>query len=395
MADQSLNNAYKNLVELNYQLYNGLFLTLPFDAVEQTGLLLPLLEEAGQAGLDAGLNPAEIIDQFFDTHRPHISEEDRLNLLFKIIQYVERQIVLVDALEDAAFSEIHQTETSNVLRKLTERVVADRLQAQFEKLLTEFGAKVILTAHPTQFYPGPVLAIITDLVAAIQASDQTLARNLLQQLGNTPFFKKTKPTPFEEAVQLSWYLGNIFYPSIGEIIDRLDQLFEIPINSELLSIGFWPGGDRDGNPYVTTETTLRVARKLRAIILSCYHSDIRELKRRLSFAGVYDKLEAIEKQFHLEITNEIESCYRSIDTLLEKLDAIEKLLLEKYQGLFVDRLRSFRRKIRVFGFHFACLDIRQDSRVLARVLDAVIANNPTLLPANFEQFDSAEQISVS
>ena len=38
------NKDYENLVDLNYQLFNGLFLTLPLDEIEQTGMLLPLLE---------------------------------------------------------------------------------------------------------------------------------------------------------------------------------------------------------------------------------------------------------------------------------------------------------------------------------------------------------------
>ena len=45
-------NAFKEKVELNYLLYNSMFLTLPLDAVEQVGLLLPLLEEGCRNGLD-------------------------------------------------------------------------------------------------------------------------------------------------------------------------------------------------------------------------------------------------------------------------------------------------------------------------------------------------------
>jgi hypothetical protein len=48
------NTEYENLVELNYQLYNGLFLTLPLDGVQQTGVLLPLLETRAQKGLANG-----------------------------------------------------------------------------------------------------------------------------------------------------------------------------------------------------------------------------------------------------------------------------------------------------------------------------------------------------
>ena len=210
MSDSQVKDHYENLVELKYQLYNSLFLTLPLDAVEQTGLLLPLLEEASHKGLAAGLNPTEILRQFFRSHRPDLNEEKQAQFLFKIIQYVERQVVLIDALEDAAYTEIHRTEESNKLRQLTERVEAEGKQEGLKKILSSFGARVILTAHPTQFYPGSVLAIITDLTDAIKANDTGLARELLQQLGNTPFFQKEKPTPLDEAGQLTWYLGNVF-----------------------------------------------------------------------------------------------------------------------------------------------------------------------------------------
>ena len=197
MTDNPVKDHYENLVELKYQLYNSLFLTLPLDAVEQTSLLLPLLDEASHAGLKAGLSPKQILDEFFKSHRPDLDEEKQAQFLFKIIQYIERQVVLIDALEDAAYEKIHRTEESNKLRQLTERVVSEGQQEQLKNILSSFGARVILTAHPTQFYPGTVLAIITYLTDAVQANDIGLARSLLQQLGNTPFFQKEKPSPLD------------------------------------------------------------------------------------------------------------------------------------------------------------------------------------------------------
>ena len=134
MSESQVKDHYENLVELKYQLYNSLFLTLPLDAVEQTGLLLPLLEEASHKGLAPGLNPTEILRQFFRSHRPDLNEEKQAQFLFKIIQYVERQVVLIDALEDAAYTEIHRTEESNKLRQLTERVEAEGKQEGLTKL---------------------------------------------------------------------------------------------------------------------------------------------------------------------------------------------------------------------------------------------------------------------
>ena len=270
MSDTQLDEKYKNLVELKYQLYNSLFLTLPLDAVEEIGLLLPLLEEASHRGLKSGKNPQVILEEFFNSHHPNLNEEEKVKFLFKIIQYVERQVVLIDALEDSAYKEIHRTEESNKLRQLIERTEALGLQDELTSILSKFSARVILTAHPTQFYPGTGLAIITDLTDAIQSNDIGLARKLLQQLGNTAFFQKEKPSPFDEAMQLSWYLSNVFYQSIGHIFDYLDEyLTYSPKSDALIHIGFWPGGDRDGNPYVTSKITRKVARKLRSRILEC------------------------------------------------------------------------------------------------------------------------------
>lgn len=396
MSENPVKDHYENLVELKYQLYNSLFLTLPLDAVEQTGLLLPLLEEASHTGLEAGLNPTQILNEFFNAHRPDLDEEKLAKFLFKIIQYVERQVVLIDALEDAAYAEIHRTEESNKLRQLTERVEAEGKEDELKQILSSFGARVILTAHPTQFYPGSVLAIITDLTEAIKSNDIGLARELLQQLGNTPFFQKEKPTPLDEAGQLSWYLGNVFYPAIGQILDYLHdyQNCRGARLEQLLSVGFWPGGDRDGNPFVTTTITRQVAERLRARIIECYHRDVRELKRRLSFVGVTSKIEGIEKKLHKEMTHELESCFNSPDELIDQLDDVQTDLEENFQGLFVDRIVSFKRKIAAFGFHFASLDIRQDSRMLAQTLEHIYKQHETILPGNLPDLNETEQIKA-
>ena len=394
MSGNSIKKSYEKLVTLNYQLYNGLFLTLPLNAVEQAGLLLPLLEEACEEGMRQGNSPKRIIEDFLESHRAGLNEGQKIDFLFKVIQYVERQIVLVDALEDAAFSKIHQTRQRDHLRKLIDRASADRLTPELEQLANTFRARVILTAHPTQFYPGPVLAIIADLTKAIQDKDIPWARTLLQQLGNTPFFNKEKPTPLDEAVNLSWYLGNIFYPTISKITDKLVDSFPelATINPELLSVGFWPGGDRDGNPFVNPEITKAVMAKLRSLVIACYHAEIRELKRRMSFQGVYDRLESIEHRLYAELVHERGHAFASKESLIEELRDIENLVNEQFQGLFLDRLQTLIRRVQTFGFHFASLDIRQDSRVLQRVYEQVSASSPGRLP-DVDRNTPAETVS--
>ena len=302
-------------------------------------------------------------------------------------------MVLVDALEDAAYKKMHQVDKLKILQSVVEKVEAEDLGEKFSEVLKKFGIRVTLTAHPTQFYPGTVLSIINDLTRAIARNDISEVRNLLQQLGNTPFSRKKKPSPYDEAILLSWYLGNIFYPVMGQIVDKFAGQYERAVleDQKLMTIGFWPGGDRDGNPFVNVDITRRVAAKLRYSIASCYHRDVRELKRRLTFQGSYEILDEIEKKLHDEMSESNPHSTLDAESLIAKLDEIETILLEQNQGLFIEKLRSFRRKVQLFGFYFASLDIRQDSRVISSAFDAIIEKDPSLV-GNIGELDEAQQV---
>ncbi len=393
MNDQ-IEQSYNELVELKYQLYNSLFLTLPLDAVEQTGLLLPLLQKACEKGFEQGYSPEVIINEFFKEHKSHFNERDRISFLFKVIQYVERQIVLIDALEESAYSKIHNIGDSDSWARISDKVRNKNLDDRMKDVLSTFGIRVVLTAHPTQFYPGQVLAISTDLKDSITNGDIAYSRDLLQQLGKTPFYRQHKPTAYNEALSLTWYLSNIFYPAIGELMDRISQNFKQSVfpENQLITLGFWPGGDRDGNPFVTVDTTKKVAARLRESIVKCYHQDIKMLKRRLSFRGIYEILNELDELLYEELTTPGGNKNVELEFLISKLNEIEKTLLNKHQGLFIEKLRSFKRKVNLFGFYFASIDIRQDSRVIAKTFEAVVNENPNLLPDNFDDLSQNNKL---
>jgi len=391
-----IGESFNEHVALKFQLYNSLFLTLPLDAVEQAGLLLPLLQEACENGFSKGESPTQIINSFLREHRAGFSEKDRISFLFKVIQYVERQIVLVDALEEAAYSKIHHIGESDAWEQIKNKVKAKGLEMQMQDLLSSFGIRVVLTAHPTQFYPGAVLGIVTDLTDSITEGDFGLTRNLLQQLGKTPFYRKKKPTAFDEANSLTWYLSNIFYPAVGELLDRIEDSFTEIIDSgnKLITLGFWPGGDRDGNPFVTVDTTRNVARHLRTSIAGLYFKDIKALKRRLSFPGISEIINQIADALNNELTHPDGEKNVDLNFLIERLNEIEKLLTKDHQSLFLDKLKSFKRKVQLFGFYFASIDIRQDSRVISKAFDAILAVNKELLPDNFSTLHYANQLDL-
>lgn len=383
-----------------YQIYNSIFTTLPFSTINNTGVILPLFQEMCEKGFKKGQNPTQIVENFLSKYQDSPSKKDKTDLLFQFIQYIERQVVLFDAIEDAAFPIVNNMDGFGTLKNSEEIAILSNKKEQLKKHLEEFKVRIVLTAHPTQFYPGSVLGIITDLDKAIQNDDLLLIKKLLAQLGKTPFYKKKKPTPFDEAVSLIWYLENVFYQSVPKIYNYIQHhIYDgKPIDNEIIDLGFWPGGDRDGNPFVTTQITLDVAEKLRQGILKSYYNDVRSLKRRFTFAGVQDILIKIEKRLYKHVVRSYTKVNFSQKILLSELEAARKIIEEKHDSLFIEELNDFINKVRIFGFHFATLDIRQDSRVhhkaFTQIVTDLLASGDTTFPENYHRMSDKEQIEV-
>jgi phosphoenolpyruvate carboxylase len=381
-----------------YQIYNSIFMTLPFDTITKTGALLPLFHETCKKGFEAGENPTTIVNDFFKKYQARRSDKSQIDLLFRFIQYIERQVVLFDAIEDAAFSEVNNMDGIGTLRSLKESASAENKLETLQKYLEKFKVRIVLTAHPTQFYPGSVLGIITDLTKAVKENDLLVINDLLAQLGKTPFFKHKKPTPYDEAVSLIWYLENVFYKSFGTIYDYIQQnIFDGKhIDNDIINIGFWPGGDRDGNPFVTPEITLKVADRLRETIIKNYYRDARRLRRKLTFEGVEDRIVVLETELYRMITHEESSL--TLAFLTSELKAIKQLIIDKHQSLYVDEVNSLLNKIHLFGFHFANLDIRQDSRKHAQffndMVNVSIKSGSKMFPKNYHELSEKEQIQI-
>ena len=383
-----------------YQIYNSIFTTLPFDTIDDTGLLLPLLHKVCNEGFNLEKNPTQIINDFFEKYQENPTEKEKIDLLFLFIQFIERQVVLFDAIEDAAFVEVNNMDGLGTLRNSKESAFVSNKKEELKAYLEDFKVRIVLTAHPTQFYPGSVLGIITDLDKAIQNDDLLLIKKLLAQLGKTPFYKKEKPTPFDEAVSLIWYLENVFYHSIPKIYNYIQQnIYDgLPIDNEIIDLGFWPGGDRDGNPFVTTQITLDVAEKLRQTILKNYYRDVKRLKRRFTFDGVQDILARIEKRLYKHVVKSYNEVNFSQKILLEELYVAREIIVNKHQSLFVEELNDVINKVRIFGFHFATLDIRQDSRVHHRAFTKIVEDlqktGDTTFPKDYLSLSAEEQVKV-
>ncbi|ALL04127.1 phosphoenolpyruvate carboxylase [Pedobacter sp. PACM 27299] len=392
-------SVFNNEVVSRFELYNSLFLTLPFYRVKDTGTLLPLFIKYCEDGVKNHETPAGIINAFFEKYTQNNSKKDIIDLLFRFIQYIERQVVLFDAVEDASFNKLNaEEEHSALLVYLKKAVDNPALTEKIEKLIEEFSLRLVLTAHPTQFYPGSVLSIITDLTTAIKTNDISTINQLLQQLGKTPFFNKKSPTPVDEALSLAWYLENVFYFAAANIQSEIDQsLNDYNLESKkIIELGFWPGGDRDGNPNVHADSTIQVSKMLRQILFRCYYRDFRNLKRRITFRGVEENIALVQETLYAQAFNPNIATEDISASLIEILNKIKTTLLEDHDGLFADLVSDLIRKMELYGSHFASLDIRQDSRVLRDVHTYCRQSKPltTLYPENYENLNEQEKIKA-
>lgn len=401
MARKPKIERFNEKVLSRFQIYNSLFLTLPFKTIKQTSLLMPLFADHCRNKYEVNANPEAIVTSFFSQYAPELSLKQQQDLLFNFIQYIERQVVLFDAIEDASFSYVNNMHGRGTLRNMKEAAIGKQLLNDLSGYIKRFKVRIVLTAHPTQFYPDNVLVIINELSKAIAHDDLDSIKKLLVQLGKTPFYKKEKPSPYDEAVSLIWFLENVFYHSASTIYNYIAEhiVHSDDLDNPIFDFGFWPGGDRDGNPYVTPEITLKTAKRLQFSILRNYYRDLRKLKRKITFPGLENRIADLEEMVFNQLFYPKRNKHFSLEHLNSELEAVLEGIRNDHDGLYKSEVLDMIHKVRLFGLHFASLDIRQDSRVHHSVFTDIVTH-PEIqkytqgIPKNYLELSSEERCKV-
>ena len=366
---------FKKSVTNKFNIYNSLFLSLPYKNVENVGILIPLLLDQCEKGLKAGKEPQEILEVFFSNFVDIQDERERLDFMFRIVQYVERQVVLYDSVEDSAFPKLQEYSSSLTIKDYFELVNRTKNWDKVSKKLSTFSARIVLTAHPTQFYTPAVLDIIAEIRSLIDEDRIHDIDVTLQQLGLTSLINAKKPTPLDEAKNIIYILRNTYYDAVGELYQYVksnirDDKFE---NYNLMKLGFWPGGDRDGNPFVTADITKQVADELRLTLMKCYYNELKDLRKKLTFKSMQEDINALStKLYHAMFDPNAPISYEGI---IGHLSAVREQLVEYYHELYLDELDQFIDKVHIFKTHFATLDIRQDHSKHTLVVESVLKKN--------------------
>jgi phosphoenolpyruvate carboxylase len=133
--------------------------------------------------------------------------------------------------------------------------------------LRQVEVRPVFTAHPTEVARRSTIDKLRRVAALLEEPDGRRRTRRLEEaielLWHTDEIRVEPPEPIDEARNIVYYLEGLSAAAVPDVLDELrDQLadrgVELPPESRPLSFGSWVGGDRDGNPNVTPETTREV-----------------------------------------------------------------------------------------------------------------------------------------
>jgi len=283
----------------------------------------------------------------------------------------------------------------------------------------------VFTAHPTEVARRTVLLNRRRIAKQLQRLDrlpladseaEELETAILAEvtaLWQTDEVRLEKPLVTDEIrMGLDHYPMSLFdtLPRLyGEMADSLREVYGIAVQDEelpeVLRFGSWIGGDRDGNPFVTAESTREALQRARNTILSQYIRELEHALEPLSSSvrqvAISDALRArlaeydtrlgdeharrarisqaeLYRRFlsfvvlRLRLTKEEpagEIAYRDAKDFEADLLLMRDSLCERGGQLLAQLvIEPVLSKLRTFGFHLSTLDIRQHAGVHAEAL---------------------------
>ena len=277
----------------------------------------------------------------------------------------------------------------------------------------------VLTAHPTEVQRRSTLDCQIAIAAALARGDSADAlpsemddavlemRRLVATLWQTRVLRAVKlgvPDEIENAIS---YFHYTFIDAVPRLIaDVEDGVAELPGEGArpqmppVMAVGSWVGGDRDGNPFVTSDMLEHAFRRQGEVIFTHYLDEVHALGGELPLSGLLTRtspaLDALaERSPDRSLHRRDEPYRRAISGIYARLDAsvaalglrvphraavgasepypgpldfaadldvLDASLRAGGNGLLADgRLRVLRKAVSAFGFHLATVDLRQTS----------------------------------
>ncbi|MGQ0623018.1 MAG: phosphoenolpyruvate carboxylase [Panacagrimonas sp.] len=292
--------------------------------------------------------------------------------------------------------------------------------------LGRLDVEPVFTAHPTEAVRRSILEKEQEIVRClINEFDPTLTpserdadwgrlRMALTSTWQTSETAAVKPTVQDEFEQIGFYIAGPIYNIVPTFYEALEHAVQAVYGNEvelprLLRFGSWVGGDMDGNPNVGADTIAATLRSQREAVLDRYVAEVGELARLLSqtldrvdvasellrrtahYRTLLPQAAELIRPRHADMPYRVfltfvrarlratqrdaEGGYVNADAFRADIELVSDSLLAGkglHAGWFAVRRLLWRQ--RTFGFHLARLDCRQDSRIHAKAIAALIGD---------------------
>ena len=265
---------------------------------------------------------------------------------------------------------------------------------------------IVLTAHPTEVKRRTLIQKYHNIIEILEQRDllkiypsklKVLDKKLFDELTiiwNTDDLKRFKPSPFDEA---RWGLAIIedsLWDTIPKVYRRLNSIFVqnmdrgLPKNFNPIQFGSWMGGDRDGNPNVTSNVTKEVILLSRWEAAKLYEKALTKIIRSYSMERCSKKIQRqtgksfepyrvflrplrdkmrtthklIEQHLVLKKPLDTKKLLSSREEILKPLRIVRQSLEQNNnENIASGELLDLMRRAKCFGINLARLDIRQES----------------------------------
>jgi len=313
-------------------------------------------------------------------------------------------------------------------RKISDKKIYDQA--------TKLDIGIVLTAHPTEVKRRTLIQKYANLTTLMEqrhlykkyaAKIIEIDRKLYSEIAiiwKTDELKRTKPSPLDEA---RWGLAVIedsLWDTIPRVYKRLNDIFRKNLNKDLprnfnpIQFGSWMGGDRDGNPNVTSEVTKKVILFSRWQAAKLYERELTKLIQDLSMEECSNKIKKVTgnsfepyRVYLRPLRDKVRRTHQLIEAHINYNKPLDenKLLKDKYE--IINPLREVRtslnmnkgqhianadlldliRRVRCFGINLARLDIRQESDRHEKLLNEIFKKKNKI---NYSQLPEEKKIEL-
>ena len=188
------------------------------------------------------------------------------------------------------------------LRRLVEQLATTVSARELTAVLERLHLRPVFTAHPTEASRLSVRGTLQRIAGVLDGDlPESRLAGLVDLLWQTDELRTVAPTVLDEARMVSHYLTRLGSSTVPELVAELEDLLAVqgiepPARFRPLVLGCWVGGDRDGNPNVTADTTLSALTIYAERAIEIHSALLVELRNELSVSkrvvGISEELRA-------------------------------------------------------------------------------------------------------